>query len=253
MNKQLLIWSRGSRFLKKCELNTTSGIVKGLEIHVLNTSIAQYLNIPYAEPPLGRLRFSKPEPLKHPKQLIDGTKTGNSCIQTVMDTMKHFMGNITLNEDCLVLNVWTPNISNVLKPVMFWIYGGAFKLGSSFQWVYNGSALAAHDVVVVSVNYRVDVFGFIYGGNESSAQGNMGLFDQLLALKWVRENIHMFGGDKDKVTIFGESAGSWAVSSHLLSPLSRGLFKRAIMQSGAHMYNKLRQPLNTTETLQQSV
>ncbi|XP_054165700.1 fatty acyl-CoA hydrolase precursor, medium chain-like [Oppia nitens] len=170
--------------------------------------------------------------------------------------MKRFIGNITQNEDCLVLNVWTPNgneKSDVLKPVMFWIHGGGLKIGSSFQWVYNGSALAAHDVVVVSVNYRVDVFGFIYGGNESSAQGNMGLFDQLLALKWVRENIHLFGGDKEKVTIFGESAGSMFVSTHLISPLSKGLFKRAIMESGGHFYNKLRQPLNTTEAMQLSV
>ncbi|XP_054165694.1 cholinesterase-like [Oppia nitens] len=237
-------------------VNTTSGVVKGLDIHVLNTSIAQYLNIPYAEPPVGRLRFSKPEPLKHPKQLIDGSKTGNSCVQTVMDSIKHFMGNITQNEDCLVLNVWTPNDnekSNVLKPVMFWIHGGGLKLGSSFQWVYNGSALAAYDVVVVSVNYRLDVFGFIYDEQESSAQGNVGLFDQLLALKWVRENIHNFGGNKDKITIFGESSGSWSVSAHILSPLSKGLFKRAIMQSGATFYNKLRQPLNTTEALQQSI
>ena len=98
------------------------------------------------------------------------------------------MQNLTTNEDCLVLNIWTPNTgnksSNELKPVMFWIHGGGFTIGSSFQWAYNGSALAAHDVVVVSINYRLGWFGFLFGDQES-APGNVGLFDQVLALQWV--------------------------------------------------------------------
>ncbi|XP_054165706.1 acetylcholinesterase-like, partial [Oppia nitens] len=222
-------------------VNTTSGPVKGRAVHVLNKSIAQYLNIPFAEPPLGKLRFAKPEPLKHPKQLIDGTKTGNSCPQYYEDGSKHFMGNITQNEDCLVLNVWTDNdnnkTTNVLKPVMFWIHGGGLTMGSSFQWEYNGSALATHDVVVVSVNYRLGWLGFLFA-DEESAPGNVGLYDQTLALQWVRDNIHEFGGNKDQITIFGESAGSISVTTHLLSPLSKGLFHRAIMQSGAFFYSK---------------
>ncbi|XP_054165692.1 cholinesterase-like, partial [Oppia nitens] len=235
-------------------VNTTSGLVKGLDIHVLNTSIAQYLNIPYAEPPLGRLRFAKPEPLKHPKQLIDGTKTGNSCWQSVLnDTMyKDFFGNLTKNEDCLVLNVWSPNNDNktpdILKPVMFWIHGGGLLYGSSFQKQYNGSALAAHDIVVVSINYRLSWFGFLFGDNVS-APGNVGLFDQVLALEWVRDNIHRFGGHKDQITIFGESAGSWSVSTLLLSPYAKGLYKRAIMESGAEFFNKLKAPIDKTSTL----
>ncbi|XP_054165693.1 cholinesterase-like [Oppia nitens] len=239
-------------------VNTTSGVVKGLNIHVLNTSIAQYLSIPYAEPPVGRLRFAKPEPLKHPKQLIDGTIIGNSCWQLVNNITKDFIGNLTKNEDCLVINVWTPNTnanhnnetSNVLKPVMFWIHGGALILGSSFQKQYNASALAAHDVVVVSINYRLGWFGFFYGDNES-APGNVGLFDQVLALQWVRDNIHNFGGDKDQITIFGESAGSWSVSTLLLSPYAKGLYKRAIMESGAEFFNKLQAPVDKNSTLDQ--
>ncbi|CAG2114908.1 unnamed protein product, partial [Medioppia subpectinata] len=153
--------------------------------------------------------------------------------------------NITQSEDCLVLNVWTPKTPTgdrqkaALKPVMFWIHGGALITGSSFQWQYNGTALATNDVVIVSVNYRLGPFGFLYGDRED-APGNVGLYDMLFALNWVRENVHSFGGDRDQITIFGESAGTWAGASTLiLSPLSKGLFKRAIMESGAHYYNSL--------------
>ncbi|CAG2173673.1 unnamed protein product, partial [Oppiella nova] len=228
------------------------GVVRGLTVNALNTSVDQFLNIPYAEPPVGSLRFAKPVPLKEPlKEIIDGTETGNSCYQTVND----FIGNLTLSEDCLVLNVWTPHVrSNTsskdspLKPVMFWIHGGGLLTGSSFQYQYNGSALAAHDVVVVSINYRLAQFGFLYGGDDR-APGNQGFYDQLLALKWVSENIHKFGGDRDQITIFGESAGSWSVSVQILSPLSKGLFKRAIMESGAHMFNKDRDIRTKSEVL----
>ncbi|CAG2115823.1 unnamed protein product, partial [Medioppia subpectinata] len=164
------------------------------------------------------------------------------------------MGNITKSEDCLVLNVWTPTVRTdyplkaPLKPVMFWIYGGGLIVGSAFQQQYNASLLATNDVVVVSVNYRLGPFGFLYGDRED-APGNVGFYDQLLALKWVRENIHLFGGDRDQITIFGESAGSKSVSAHIISPLSKGLFKRAIMQSGALFYNKHRYPMVKSEAL----
>ncbi|CAG2114712.1 unnamed protein product, partial [Medioppia subpectinata] len=234
--------------------NTTSGVVKGLTIDVLNTSVDQFLAIPYAEPPVGVLRFAKPTAIKTPKY-IDGTKHGKSCVQKFVEEYDDFdpVRNITQSEDCLVLNVWTPTVLTgdrqkaALKPVMFWIYGGAFVIGSIFQQQYNASLLAAHNVVVVSVNYRLGPFGFLYGDRED-APGNVGLYDQLFALNWVRENIHSFGGDRDQITIFGESAGSWSVSAHILSPLSKGLFKRAIMQSGAHYYN-IRDPMNKTEAL----
>ncbi|CAG2177705.1 unnamed protein product, partial [Oppiella nova] len=129
---------------------------------------------------------------------------------------------------------------------MFWIHGGGLNGGS--VELYNGSVLATNDVVVVAVNYRLGWFGFIYGDRED-APGNVGFYDQLLALKWVRENIHQFGGDRDRITIFGESAGSWSVSAHVLSPLTRGLFRRAIMQSGSILGNKDRDPVNKTEAL----
>ncbi|CAG2114772.1 unnamed protein product [Medioppia subpectinata] len=202
---------------------TTSGVVRGQTIDVLNVSIDQFLGIPYAEPPVGRLRFAKPEPIKTPKPpFIDGRVPGKSCVQKyVPQFFFDKVGNITQSEDCLVLNVWTPTVRTgdqlkaALKPVMFWIYGGALFVGSIFQQQYNASLLAAQDVVVVS----------------------------------VRENIHSFGGDKDQITIFGESAGSWSGSAHIISPSSKGLFKRVIMQSGAHYYNPDRDPVNTTEAL----
>ncbi|CAG2113531.1 unnamed protein product, partial [Medioppia subpectinata] len=113
---------------------------------------------------------------------------------------------------------------------MFNIHGGGLSIGSSFTFPgANGSILATHDVVFASTNYRLGQLGFLYGDRED-APGNVGFYDQLLALKWVRENAHQFGGDKDQITILGGSAGSWSVSAHILSPLSKGLFKRAIME-----------------------
>ncbi|CAG2116643.1 unnamed protein product, partial [Medioppia subpectinata] len=263
------------------EVNTTSGVVKGLTIDVLNTSVDQFLAIPYAEPPVGVLRFAKPNAIKTQKFLaipyaeppvgvlrfakpnaiktqkyIDGTKHGKSCVQKFVAELDDFdpVRNITQSEDCLVLNVWTPTVRTgdrqkaALKPVMFWMHGGALITGSSFQWQYNGTALATNDVVIVSVNYRLGPFGFLYGDRED-APGNIGLYDMLFALNWVRENVHSFGGDRDQITIFGESAGTWAGASTLiLSPLSKGLFKRAIMESGAHYYNS-RDPMSKAEAL----
>ncbi|CAG2115649.1 unnamed protein product, partial [Medioppia subpectinata] len=216
---------------------------RGQTIHVLNTSIDQFLGIPFAEPPVGSLRFAKPVAIKKPlKEVIDATKAKHSCMQ-------NFREGLSLSEDCLVLNIWAPNkTSSALKPVMFWIYGGGLSGGSIFMDTHNGSVLATHDVVIVSTNYRLGEFGFLYGDRED-APGNVGFYDQLLALKWVRENIHSFGGDRDQITIFGESAGSWSVSAHILSPLSKGLFKRAIMESGAHLYNKDRDIITAEESL----
>ncbi|CAG2108636.1 unnamed protein product [Medioppia subpectinata] len=240
------------------DVNTSSGSVRGQTLHVLNRKIHQFLNIPYAEPPLGPLRFAPPEPLRAPKKdVIDGTVQGNSCIQVPMKDpeLKHLAGQLVTSEDCLTLNVWTPmnkadkeSPVDQLKPVMFWIYGGAFSVGSIYQPIYNGSVLATHDVVIITANYRLGQLGFLYGDRED-APGNAGFYDQLLALKWVRENAEQFGGDRDRITIFGESAGSWSVSAHILSPLSKGLFKRAIMQSGAALMRNERPFMGTVDAL----
>ncbi|CAG2105294.1 unnamed protein product [Medioppia subpectinata] len=221
-------------------------VVRGRTLHVLDTNVDQFVGIPYAEPPVGKHRFAKPEPISKPFP-VNATKPTNSCMQP--STFIPIIPGTGMSEDCLVLNIWTTN-TTALKPVMFWIHGGGLNIGTIFQTWFNGSVLATNDVVVVSVNYRLGQFGFLYGDRED-APGNVGFYDQLLALKWVKENIYSFGGDRDQITIFGQSAGSWSVSAHILSPLSKGLFKRTIMESGAHMYNKDRDVVNKTEAISQ--
>ncbi|CAG2119250.1 unnamed protein product, partial [Medioppia subpectinata] len=224
--------------------------VRGQTVRVLDASVDQFLGIPYAEPPIGALRFAKPVPIQRPRDgVIDGTKPGKSCPQRgPLFTPNTYIQ----SEDCLVLNIWTPKTGNnntnksQLKPIMFYIYGGGLSTGSIDK--FNGGPLASHGVVFVAANYRLGHLGFLYGDRED-APGNVGLYDQLLALKWVRENAEQFGGDRDQITIFGGSAGSWSVSAHILSPLSKGLFKRAIMQSGAHMYSKDRDVITKAEAI----
>ncbi|CAG2120092.1 unnamed protein product, partial [Medioppia subpectinata] len=143
------------------DVNTSIGVVRGRTLHVLDTNVDQFLGIPYAEPPVGKLRFAKPEPISKPfPDIIDATKPKNSCIQR--EGIFPIAPGAGMSEDCLVLNIWTTN-TTALKPVMFWIYGGGLNSGSIFMEIYNGTALATKDVVVVSVNYRLGPFGFLYG------------------------------------------------------------------------------------------
>ena len=139
------------------------------------------------------------------------------------------------SEDCLYLNVFQPTAHKTNRTVMFWIHGGTFTTGTIFSMAYDGAYLAQlGDVIVVTVNYRMGPFGFLYSDDESSGSpGNQGLYDQILALKWVQDNIEYFGGNPNDVTVFGESAGSMSIGALYLSPLAKGLFHRAIMQSGA--------------------
>lgn len=146
-----------------------------------------------------------------------------------------------MSEDCLYLNIWTPSVNPSAKlPVMFFIHGGGFTVGSgnqilvsslSLSNVYSGEILALRDVVVVNFNYRLGVWGWLYC-NTSDCPGNVGYWDQVMALNWTRSHIQHFGGDPDLITLFGESAGSIAISNHIVSNVTRNLFKRAIMQSG---------------------
>ncbi|XP_054166242.1 acetylcholinesterase-like, partial [Oppia nitens] len=214
---------------KSIDVKTSSGTVRGQQIQVLDKRLNTFIGIPYAEPPVGSLRFARPKPLTKPfPGIIDATKSKSSCMQG---------GTGQMSEDCLFINIWAPENMTQLKPVMFWIYGGGYGSGSIFSGANDAKALATDDVVVVSVNYRLRAFGFIYAGQDSDVPGNMGLYDQVLGLKWMRENIHLFGGNKDMITIFGESAGSWSVSALVLSPLTKGMFRRAILQSGADYHN----------------
>ncbi len=194
--------------------------------------------IPFATPPLGDLRFSPPVPLNDNED-VDATNFKHMCPQFQFD---HHTPLHLGNEDCLHLSVYVPAPKSTFpptekKPVMFWIFGGAFVLGDGmeFGW-YDGINLSEYgDVIIVAGNYRVGAFGFLAHNrlvDGDGGTGNYGIQDQRMALEWVRDNIAAFGGDPDNVTIFGQSAGAMSVCSHLANPVNRGLFHRAIMQSG---------------------
>ncbi|KAJ8310284.1 hypothetical protein KUTeg_012149 [Tegillarca granosa] len=179
------------------------------------------------------------------EDVLDATQKPNSCMQGYEQMFPNFSGalvwnpNTTPSEDCLYLNVWTPRTSPPFqnKAVLVWIYGGAFYSGSSVLDIYDAKYLAVeNDVVIVSMQYRLGALGFLTLG-VPEAPGNAGMFDQDMALNWIQRNIHHFGGNPHNVTLFGESAGAASVGLHLLSPLSRGKFHRAILQSGAPQAN----------------
>jgi carboxylesterase type B len=157
---------------------------------------------------VGELRFQKPLPASNWEGVYNATKYRNACVQPI--TENDLPDETTHGEDCLFLTVWQPSTplpNGKKRSVMYWIHGGGFETGTIFSFAYDTRYLAIlGDVVVVSVNYRLGPFGFLYGGTDD-APGNVGLYDQILGLKWVRDNIEQFGGDPESVTIFGESAG----------------------------------------------
>ncbi|XP_005106121.1 cocaine esterase-like [Aplysia californica] len=213
-------------------VKTQFGEVSGVLSTVNGTQILQFLGLPFAKPPVGQRRFAAPEPPEKWTGIRDGSHFGNECLQNYLTSRAY--ENRTRGEDCLNLNIYSPSTStnSAPLPVMVWIHGGNYYIGAGSR--YDGSALAAKDVIVVTLNYRLDVFGFL-SSEDNVIPGNYGLLDQLQALKWVKENIADFGGDPHQVTVFGESSGSGATSLLVLSPLSKGLFHRAIMQSGVSL------------------
>ncbi|KAF3813969.1 hypothetical protein GH733_018001 [Mirounga leonina] len=217
------------------------GRLRGIRLMAPGGPVSAFLGIPFAEPPVGPRRFLPPEPKRPWPGVLDATAFQSVCYQYVDTLYPGFEGtemwnpNRELSEDCLYLNVWTPYPRPVSPtPVLVWIYGGGFYSGASSLDVYDGRFLAqAEGTVLVSMNYRVGAFGFLALPGSREAPGNVGLLDQRLALQWVQENVATFGGDPMSVTLFGESAGAASVGMHLLSPPSRGLFHRAVLQSGA--------------------
>ncbi|XP_022521724.2 cholinesterase [Astyanax mexicanus] len=226
---------------------TNKGKVRGVKLSVPGSSgtVVGFLGIPYAKPPLGALRFSRPEPVEAWSGVRDTSQFSNSCWQSVDTKFQGFAGaemwnpNTKLSEDCLYLNVWTPSgrlqdPHQALVPVMVWIYGGGFSSGTASLDVYDGRYLSrSEEVVVVSMNYRLGPLGFLSLPGSEEVKGNAALFDQRLALTWVAENIAAFGGDPSSVTLFGESAGAGSIGHHVLSVGSHALFHRAILQSGS--------------------
>lgn len=228
-------------------VHTKLGSLKGEYVSVKGkeTGVHAYLGVPFAKPPLGpSLRLAPPQPVGGWEGVRDATKQPPMCIQSkevlldMLDKLGALLAEIPdISEDCLYLNIYTPakRANNAKLPVMVWIHGGGFTLGSAST--YDGSALAAYqDVVVVLIQYRLGLLGFLSTGDEHIS-GNFGLLDQVEALKWIQQHIHNFGGDPGLVTIFGESAGGVSVSLLLLSPLSDGLLHRAIAESGTAAMN----------------
>jgi len=198
-------------------------------------NVMVFRGIPYAVPPIGNLRFQPPQPPKSWTGVRSALDMGPSCPQLI-DADPTENNDQVMAEDCLSLNVWTPRLDARKRPVMVWIHGGAFVVGSSRNTFYDGVNLAARgDVVVVSINYRLGAWGFLSLeklGGQYAGSANIGLQDQVAALQWVRNNIGAFGGDPGNVTIFGESAGASSVGALLSMPVAKGLFARAILESG---------------------
>jgi para-nitrobenzyl esterase len=195
-----------------------------------------FLGVPFAQPPVGALRFMAPRP-PAPWSGVRDALAFSACAPQDPLSVPPFKADGPESEDCLYLNVYTPAADNARRPVLFWIHGGGFSHGSGAQPSYNGGPLAERgDVVVVSINYRLGALGYLYlgehGGDRWGAACNAGQLDQIAALRWVQQNIAAFGGDPERVTIFGESAGSVAVCTLLAMPEARGLFSKAIAQSG---------------------
>jgi para-nitrobenzyl esterase len=215
-------------------VETRSGRVEG----ILREGAQTFLGIPYARPPLGARRFAAPEREEPWSGVRRAHAFGPSAPQQPMALPLPGMDVGPMDEDCLYLNVYTPAADTGRRPVLFWIHGGGFVIGSASQPIYDGAPLAKRgDVVVVTINYRLGPLGFLHlcdlCPDLDGATGNAGIRDQVAALEWVRDDIAAFGGDPDCVTIFGESAGGMSVSTLLGMPAARGLFSRAIPQSGA--------------------
>ncbi|XP_075534869.1 acetylcholinesterase-like [Dermacentor variabilis] len=218
---------------------TLNGHVRGVIEHVGGVDVARYLGIPYAEPPVGELRFRRPVPAKswHPTTL-DTLSFASPCAQAngSFPPSPWLVNRDQVSEDCLYLNVWSPLGRPKPLGVLFWVHGGGYRTGTASQTLYDGKTLAAvGDIVVVSINYRVGSFGFLYTGPGSS-RGNYALWDQHLGLLWVRRNIARFGGDPGRVTVYGESAGSIGIGAQLVAPRNAGLIHRAIMAIGSNYW-----------------
>ncbi|MEO7093477.1 MAG: carboxylesterase family protein, partial [Polyangiales bacterium] len=216
-------------------VETRTGTVRG----ELRDGVSIWKGIPYAAPPIGALRFRPPQPAAGWPGERDATKFGTVAAQSrdpAITMMSGVGDKVISGEDCLTLNVFSPGADGAKRPVVVWIHGGAFIMGSGSTPLYHGNSFAAnHDLVVVTVNYRLGLFGLLYLGDLAPDReaGNYALLDQIAALRWVRDNIAAFGGDPDQVTVMGESAGAISIGSLLAMPAARGLFHRAILQSGA--------------------
>src|SRR5580700_6313871 len=225
-------------------VKTSNGKISGV---TLSSGVRAFKGIPFAAPPVGNLRWKEPQPPEPWKGVLKADKFGNVCVQPSQP--KRVPNNVAvdlpdspkMSEDCLYLNVWTDAKSASARlPVMFWIYGGAYSEGAGSSPHNDGEALARKGAVLVTFNYRLGAFGFfshpeLTQESGRNASGNQALMDTIAALRWVQSNIAAFGGDPTNVTIFGESAGAAMVGGLVGSPVAKGLFQRAIAESGHWM------------------
>ena len=211
-------------------VKTRYGEVRGSEVE----GIQIFKGIPFAAPPFGANRFRPPQPVESWSGVRDALSYGPTVPKppyaSPYDAL--LLEPFIPGEDCLNLNIWSPDLGEAGLPVMVWIHGGAFVNGSGAVGTYDGSHFARDGVVCVTINYRLGVDGFLYFGPDAGV-ANRGMLDQVAALEWVQENIAAFGGDPTNVTIFGESAGGMSVTTLLSMPRAKGLFRRVIAQSGA--------------------
>ena len=216
-------------------IQTEPGLVDGI---VLESGVRAWLGIPMAAPPVRELRWKPPQPVRRWNGVFHADRPAPMCLQTLRTrTMNHYFGNEATSEDCLYLNVWAPPNGEKL-PVIVWVYGGGFNVGSASMANYSGENLAASGAIRVNISYRLGALGFLahpeltaesgYGGS-----GNYGLMDLIAGLRWVQSNIAAFGGDPANVTIAGQSAGSMAVALLQASPEARGLFHKVVGMSGS--------------------
>lgn len=243
----------------KSIVKTDAGLVSGVQSNT--SAVYSYKGVPFATPPVGDLRWKAPQPLAAWTGVKNCDEFGASAPQGkpvpfMMYTSEFLIPAEPINEDCLYLNVWTSSPgSNTKMPVIVWIHGGAFTSGSGSCPIYDGENMAKKGVVFVTINYRLGVFGFLAHPDltkesPSHSSGNYAFLDQIAALQWVKKNIAAFGGDPNRVTIAGQSAGSFSVNALAASPLTKGLFQRVIAQSGG-MFNRDGRTL-TLETAEQN-
>ena len=232
-------------------VRTDAGAVRGLAESHGDTVVRRFTSVPYAAPPTGDLRWQPPRPPGKWSETYDATRPMPACPQDLSSQTwyvrevgksigapaSRYGEGVGVSEDCLYLSIWTPSATRARHPVMVWLHGGSNVHGWGGDPFFDGSALARRGVVVVSMNYRLGVLGFLThpalaAESERGVSGNYGLLDQLAALAWVQRNIAAFGGDSSRVTLFGQSAGATDAACLLASPLARGLVHRAILQSG---------------------
>lgn len=219
------------------QVKTANGIVETTLAPA--NGVRSFKGIPFAQPPVGELRWREPQPVKNWSGVRNADNFGPRCMQRTGPMADYWFRSNGMSEDCLYLNIWTPAKTGKERlPVLVYIFGGGFQNGDGSEPRYDGASMASKGIVAVSINYRTNVFGFfshpeLTQESPHKASGNYGLLDQAAALKWVSENIAAFGGDPKKITIAGESAGSISVSAQMASPLSRNLIAGAIGESGA--------------------